>query len=188
MTVHYEIPLVEYIGNGVTQDFAFNWSFAEKSEIKVKVNGILLAEGVGYDIVDIDLDNGGTVRMRAEFPYEAGDSIRIYRQTPITQEVDYTDAPFPHAVHEDQMDKDTRILQELISGDRAVGGDIDLAAVHLEYTIDITNTGGEDATLLMWEPFEDKAGVFAGEVIPAGSLPADGSPTTKQDGYLWLGI
>jgi hypothetical protein len=117
----------------------------------------------------------------------AADSIIIFRQTPITQQVDYVDfEPFPADTHEFQLDKDTRILQELIFGGIAIGGQVDLASVPFETYVEITNTGGTNAQIEPWTIDGLLAGVSMGEVIQSGgSAPLDGNPTAKPDGYLW---
>ena len=84
-------------------------------------------------------------------------------------------------------DKDTRILQEIIEGGRAIGGRVDLAAVPYPTYVEITNTGGSNAIIQPWTTDGLLAGVSMGEVIPNGDLskPSDTDPTSNLDGYIW---
>jgi hypothetical protein len=113
--------------------------------------------------------------------------VYVYRDTPVTQQIDYVDGePFPTSTHEFQCDKDTRILQEIIEGGRAIGGRVDIAAIQWEETVEITNTSGTNAIINTWTTDGLLAGVSIGEVIPNGeTTPVDGNPTDKKDGYIW---
>ena len=87
MTVHSETPVVVYVGNDVTTDFSFSWSCGDPSENYVSMDGILLTEGVEYELEDFTLAYGGTMVF-----YEApasGIEVKVYRDTPITQELNY---------------------------------------------------------------------------------------------------
>ena len=115
------------------------------------------------------------------------DEVMIFRKTPITQQVDYVDGlPFPADTHEFQMDKDTRILQELIFGAAAFGGLVDLDSIPFETFVEITNTSGTNAKILPWTIDGLLSGINMGEVIPDGeNAPLDATPTTKPDGFIW---
>lgn len=185
MTVHFEVPIIRYIANGVTTDFAFNWSSGNPEDNYVTQDGTLLTEGVLYELEEYNGLYGGI--MRFNDPPASGTEIVVYRETPITQEVDYVDfEAFPADTHEDQMDKDTRILQEMIFGGRALGGVVDLDAVQYPEYVEITNTAGQNAILEPWTTNGLLAGVALGEVIDYGdTIPTDGTPTSKHDGYIW---
>ena len=185
MTVHLEIPVVRYTGNGLTTDYTFTWSCQDPNENYVKVNDILLKEGVEYELEDFTLEYGGSIIFNIA-PVTT-DSILIYRQTPITQEVDYVEfEPFPADTHEGQMDKDTRILQEMILGGLGVGGSVDLDAIQWPTYVEVTNTSGTNANINPWTIDGLLAGVSMGEVIQFGDLaPIDGNPTLLPDGYIW---
>jgi hypothetical protein len=169
----------------VTRDYTFQWSSGDPNEIYVTLNGVLLVEGVLYELEEYTAAYGGVIRFNVA-PL-TGSVIVIYRQTPITQQVDYVEhQPFPADTHEFQCDKDTRILQEMIFGGRAIGGPVDLGAIQHPENVEVTNTGGTHAILLPWTIDGLNAGVFYGEVIPYGEAgPVDGEPTTKGDGYIW---
>lgn len=185
MTVHAEIPVIDYVGNGIATSFTFEWSSSDTSEIYVTMDGTDLKEGVEYELEDYDPDFGGSIVFNE--PPAADVAIRIYRDTPVTQEVDYREGDaFPADTHEFQMDKDTRILQEIIEGGRAIGGNVDLEADQQPEYTDIENTAGADARVLPWTTDGLKSGVALGEVVPAGETPpVDGEGTTKPNGYVW---
>ena len=185
MTVNRETPIVRYTGNGSATEYTFQWSCDEANENYVEVNGVQLIEGVEYELEDFDREHGGTMRFLE--PPAAGDDILIYRRTPITQQVDYVEFDaFPAEVHEGQMDKDTRILQEIIDGGLAIGGPVDLNAVQYPDYVEIENSSGTNAILPLWECDADFAGVFAGEITT--TAPNDGDTTTKPDGYVWFEV
>jgi hypothetical protein len=99
--------------------------------------------------------------------------------------LDYTEAPFPSASHEDELDKLTYILQELKDG--VLGGDItfDLGTLIDAISVTITNSGGTNAYIPTWTNNEF-AGVFQGEI--AEVIPADGEATLKPDGFTWYQV
>jgi len=185
VTVNAEFPYIQFLGNGVSVDFPFSWSSGDPSEMYVKLDGTLLTEGVEYELTDFTLEFGGTMLFNAA--PDAGEVVYIYRDTPVTQQLDYVDGePFPTDTHEFQLDKDTRILQEIIEGGRAIGGRVDLSAIQWEETVEITNTSGSNAIINTWTTDGLLAGVSIGEVILNGDpTPVDGNPTDKKDGYIW---
>jgi hypothetical protein len=168
MTVNVEIPRIEYDGNGTTFTFAFLWSSSSVTEIYVLLNDVLITEGIEYELEDYTQNFGGTIVFNA-VPI-IGDKIVIYRFTPRTQQLNYadgtafpSDVPFRTDTHEFQLDKDTRILQELqVEGEGIPGGTVDLTAVPLATQVQITNTGGSDAFIDMWATDGLLAGVSAG--------------------------
>ena len=185
MTVNVEIPFVKYIGNGITSDYTFRWSCDDANENYVKQDGVLLKEGVEYELEDFTLEYGGAIVFNLIPPVNS--EVLLYRQTPITQQVDYVEAePFQAQTHEGQMDKDTRILQELIFGGIGIGGPVDLDAIQWPTYVEVTNTSGTNANILPWTVDGLLAGVSMGEVIQFGdTAPTDGNPTTNPDGYIW---
>lgn len=184
MTVNSETPFNSYTGNNTTVAFAFTWSSDDDNEVFVSLDGVLLTDNIEYTIEDYDPANGGSV-VFATTPTDL-ETVLIDRRTPVTQQVDYTDAPFESKVHEDQLDKDTRILQEEINGAFAGTDDgvVDLDAIAQENGVLITNSAGEDALIPNWNPSTlDLAGVVRAEITDAA--PANGAATTKPDGYIW---
>ena len=185
MTVNVEHPRIEYVGTGINTEFAFLWSSGDPNENYVTVNDILQTEGIEYELEDYTGEFGG--RMVFYVPPAAGADVVVYRKTPITQQVDYVEGDaFPADTHEFQMDKDTRILQELRVGGQDTGSSVDLTAIPQATGVLIDNSAGTDAFITPWTTDGLLAGVALGEVIPAGDpVPEDGSPSTKPDGYVW---
>jgi len=185
VTVNSENPYVNYTANGVTDQFTFTWSSGDPTEIYVELDQVPLKEGVEYELEEYDPQHGGIIRFND--PPATGSNVYIYRDTPVTQQLDLVDGePFPMDMIEFSCDKDTRILQEIIEGGRAVGGRVDLGAVQYPEYVEITNTSGSNAILQPWTTDGLLAGVSMGEVIPNGaSKPSDTDPTDKPDGYIW---
>ena len=184
MTVNFEVPRIDYEGNGTTFSYSFLWSSSDPNEIYVTLNDVLLTEGIEYELEDYTPEYGGNVVFYS-VPL-AGDDIVIYRQTPITQQVDFTTEPFPVETTEFAYDKDTRILQELrVLGD-GTGGVVNLSATALPTQVQINNSGGSDAFIQPWTTDGLLAGVSLGEVVqPGGPVPEDGSPSAKPEGYIY---
>lgn len=188
MTVNFEIPIIKYQGNGSTTDFSFSWSSGDPNEIYVKLDDTLLSEGIQYELEDYTGDYGGKIVFYSAPTTD--EIVTIYRETPITQQVDYVDfKAFPADTHEFQMDKDTRILQEMIFGGRSFGTGVDLSATQYPTYVEVENSAGTNAILLPWTCDGLLAGVFLGEFIPYGNQrPVDGATTTKTDGYIWWSL
>ena len=186
MTVNFEVPRIEYLGNGTTFSYSFLWSSAVTNEIYVELNGTQLTEGIEYELEDYTPEYGGNI-VFAAVPV-AGAEIVIFRFTPRTQQVRYEEGePFPAETHEFQCDKDTRILQEIkTSGDGGGTGVVNISAIPLPTQVQIANSAGSDAFEDLWTPDGLLAGVSVGEVVaPGGTVPADGSPSIKPEGYIW---
>ena len=186
MTVNSENPYVNYTGNGQTIDYSFKWSSGDPTEIYVELNQVALKVGVEYELSEYDEAHGGIITFNT-VPAN-GDAVYIYRDTPVTQQLDLVEGePFPMDMIEFSCDKDTRILQEIIEGGRAIGGRVDLDAIQYESYVEITNTSGNNAILQPWTTDGLLAGVSIGEVVANGSpdKPSDTDPTSKPDGYIW---
>jgi hypothetical protein len=182
MSVNEENPIVSYSGGFA--DYNFSWSSTAESEIRVELDGVLLGLSIQYEIQEYDPTEGGVVHF-FEVP-ENTSTILIYRDTPVTQQLNLTDAAFPSEAIEAQFDKDTRILQEQIFGNKIVAQNVNLNSVQGPSYVDITNTGGSDARIPSWVVNEDKAGVFHGEITNAA--PANGASTSKPDGFMWIEV
>lgn len=185
MTVNFEVPYLKYVANGVSTVFTYDWSSGDPDDIYVQIDGVLAREGIEYELENWKEYEGGDIVFSA--PPAAGTVIFIYRDTPVTQQVAYEEGkPFPAETHERQMDKDTRILQEIIEAGRAAGGVVDLSADQQPEYTDIINSSGTDARIVPWTVDGLASGVAIGEVVPYESTPpVDGAATTKHDGYLW---
>jgi hypothetical protein len=192
VTVHFEIPYVQYTGNGATTVFTFDWTQIDPEDMYVELDGVEQIEGIHYELENFKTgygpdDDGGGEIVYAD-PVASGAQLLIKRETPVRQELDYLETtPFQAETHEMQMDKDTLILQEIINAGAATGeGPINLASVEYPTYVEITNTGGENAIIPTWNCDDQLAGVFAGEVTE--TAPSDGDPDTHADGYMYLEI
>ena len=114
MTVSATESRERYTGNGVTTDFPINFSFGANSEINATEITDLGAEipwvldgagATGFTILDSTLI--------ANVALTDGSDIVIYRETPLTQGVDYVpNRATPAEVTEGTIDKLTRMVQE----------------------------------------------------------------------------
>lgn len=109
MTIQDVTNNVEYTGDGVTTSFIFNFRVEEVTWVVVSFTEQLNAISLN---VDQDNNPGGTVEYAVAPPN--GQVITILRNTPITQEKDYTRyGPFDAEAHETSLDKLTAIIQDL---------------------------------------------------------------------------
>jgi hypothetical protein len=182
MTVDFASPRVELIGNGTITKFSFPWPVLEELDLLVYLDDVLQTEFSDY-IIEPGFEDGGEVTFTLA-PL-AGVVVRIQRKTSITQQLDYTATAFPSQTHEVQLDKIIMILQELLLDDTGGAATFDLSAQQEATLVNILNSGGSDAVIPSWVD-ASLAGVFHGEVTDAA--PADGSATTKPDGYIWIEI
>ena len=111
MTVNNSNPSVEYIGNAVLLEFAYNFRIDADTDLQVLVDEIDQVQYTDYTLIN-QTENGGDV-LFAVAPAD-GAVILIVRFTSRTQQVDYEpfDA-FPAETHEFALDKLTMIVQEL---------------------------------------------------------------------------
>ena len=111
MTVQ-DVPIfVDYVGNGATTSFAF--VFRVDNSAWVFVDFMDDISGIALNI-DQDVNPGGSVDYSVAPPN--GTLIHIQRDTPVTQETDYErHDPFDSETNEDNLDKLTMIIQDLIS-------------------------------------------------------------------------
>jgi hypothetical protein len=109
MTIQDVTNNVEYTGDGLTTDFAFNFRVDAVSWVVVSYTQQLNAISLN---IDQDTNPGGTVQYAVAPP--SGQIITIQRNTPITQEKDYVRyGPFDAEAHETSLDKLTAIIQDL---------------------------------------------------------------------------
>ena len=192
MTLNTEIPYETYYGDGTNTVFTFDFSLTEEQDFYLNVDNVLAIRYSDYDLLNVT-DTGGEITF---FTAPAADSlVQLYRRTNLTQQVDYEQyEAFPAETHEEELDKIVRILQELRRGLLTwIDGDgnqqtlsFDLDTETREFDVEITNTGGTNAIIPPWVS-ATSAGVYIGEYTEAANIPADGSATTKPDGYIWLG-
>jgi len=112
MTVQDVQGFIDYVGNGSTTSFVFNFRVDDVAWVSVDFTDDL--SGISLNI-DQDGSPGGSVDYSVAPPN--GTAIHIQRAIPITQEMDYTRYdPFDSRSHEDNLDKLTMIIQDLLDG------------------------------------------------------------------------
>ena len=112
MTTNSQIPYNRYEGNGTKTSYAFTYDLVETSDLIVQVDGVRLVQFSDYT-VDPDYEDGSNVVFTIA-PIDGSD-VLIFRKTDLTQNVDYESfTSFPADTHEWNLDKITKILQELL--------------------------------------------------------------------------
>lgn len=116
MTAAALTPSKEYIENGVTLAYAVPFRFKAPTHIKaqrIAADGTVteLVYGSNYSVVGGETDEGGTLTVTVAGV--AGTRLRIRRDTPRVQDMDYTTGDtFPAESHEGVADKAMLIDQE----------------------------------------------------------------------------
>lgn len=116
MTAAALTPSKEYIENGVTLAYAVPFRFRAPTHIKaqrISTSGVVteLAYGTDYSVTGGETDSGGTLTVAVAGA--AGTRLRIRRETPRSQDMDYTTGDnFPAESHEAALDKAILIDQE----------------------------------------------------------------------------
>lgn len=89
VTVPVQNPIVSYVGNGITTEFAFDFKILNSADLKVIKNGAPLYVGTHFSINGIGEESGGSVVFSVA-PL-LGDKIIIYRLVALRRDVDYQD-------------------------------------------------------------------------------------------------
>lgn len=116
MTAAALTPSKEYIENGVTLAYAVPFRFRAPTHIKaqrISAVGVVteLAYGTDYSVTGGETDAGGTLTVTVAGA--VGTRLRIRRETPRSQDMDYTTGDnFPAESHEAALDKAILIDQE----------------------------------------------------------------------------
>ena len=117
MTISTQDSKVNYQGDGQTTVFQVPFPFLENNQIYVQKkdaedNLINYTYGTDYTVTGAGEENGGSVTLNVA--PEQGSSISIYRNVPLTQEVDYRENEiFPAETHEEALDKLTMEVQQI---------------------------------------------------------------------------
>ena len=117
MTISTQDSKVNYQGNGQTKVFQIPFPFLENNQIYVQKkdaqgNLINYTYATDYTVTGADEENGGSVTLNVA--PEQGSTISIYRDVPLTQEVDYRENEiFPAETHEEALDKLTMEVQQI---------------------------------------------------------------------------
>lgn len=115
MTVAADLPIVNYVEDGITLDFAVPWRFLAEADLVVQrvADGVVapLALGADWSATGGSTDAGGTVTLVTGL---AGAVLTIARATTRSQQADYIYADrFPSETHERSLDKQMMVAQEL---------------------------------------------------------------------------
>ena len=150
MTISTQDSKVNYQGNGQTTVFQIPFPFLENNQIYVQKkdaegNLINYTYATDYTVTGAGEENGGSVTLNVA--PEQGSTISIYRDVPLTQEVDYRENEiFPAETHEEALDKLTMEVQQLqeqldrsFKVDRFSDVDIDSVINEIERVYDSTD-------------------------------------------------
>ena len=150
MTISTQDSKVNYQGNGQTKVFQVPFPFLENNQIYVqkkdaKGNLINYTYATDYTVTGAGAENGGSVTLNVA--PEQGSTISIYRDVPLTQEVDYRENEiFPAETHEEALDKLTMEVQQIqeqldrsVKVDRFSDVDPDIIVKEIERVYDSTD-------------------------------------------------
>lgn len=150
MTISTQDSKVNYQGNGQTTVFQIPFPFLENEQIYVQKkdaegNLINYTYATDYTVTGAGEENGGSVTLNVA--PEQGSTISIYRDVPLTQEVDYRENEiFPAETHEEALDKLTMEVQQIqeqldrsVKVDRFSDVDPDIIVKEVERVYDSTD-------------------------------------------------
>jgi lysophospholipase L1-like esterase len=86
MTVEVQTPYNEHTGNGVTTTFGYTFLLLDADDLKVYVNGALVASA-DYTVSGVGVDAGGSVVF--DTAPASGAEVLLSRELPLTRETDY---------------------------------------------------------------------------------------------------
>lgn len=102
----------DYVGNGVTVDFAYEGQIYASTDLKVYLDGVL--QSAGYTVSGVGGGAGGNVTFGAA--PASGVAVATVREIPETQEIDFVDGDdLPSDNLEKGLDKATLLIQQLSS-------------------------------------------------------------------------
>ena len=150
MTISTQDSKVNYQGNGQTTVFQIPFPFLENNQIYVQKkdaqgNLINYTYATDYTVTGAGEENGGSVTLNVA--PEQGSTISIYRNVPLTQEVDYRENEiFPAETHEEALDKLTMEVQQIqeqldrsVKVDRFSDVDLDIFVNEIERVYESTD-------------------------------------------------
>lgn len=110
MTLLTTLSEIEYAGLLGQDTFAYPFRVDNKTDMNVHIDTVPVAQG-DFTMTGLGDANGGTVILNT--PLVADATVLLFREVPLTQEVDYQpfDA-FPAETHEGALDKLTMITQQ----------------------------------------------------------------------------
>lgn len=144
MTVQDTAVFVDYVGDGAQTSFPFTFRTDDVSHLSVD-----FTDDFDQFLLNADQDNnpGGSVEYTVAPP--TGQNFQVIRDTPDTQELDYTRYdPFDSESHEDALDKLTMLIQELSNRVNGFTSDNILAIGTVDNSILRWNLAGQS-----WDEF-----------------------------------
>jgi collagen triple helix repeat protein len=112
MTVTTQDIVVTADGDGTSVDFVYGKPFDALADLRLLVTHADGTQTVPSFTPTGDPASGATLSVTGYIP-AATDKMSMWRETALTQDVDYTRGPFPSAAHEQSADKIFFALQEL---------------------------------------------------------------------------
>lgn len=110
MTTNIQTSWVQYLTDGITLSFAYNFLVRTSAEMQVVWEGQLLTPGM-YTVTGVGLPDGGNVVFVSALP---PGNLLLKRDTPDNQLTNYIEGDaFPADSHEEGLDKLTRLVQDL---------------------------------------------------------------------------
>ena len=160
-----ETPYTQYIGDGVTEFFAFTFTVLEDSNILVYLDDIPS---------DYEREANG---VRITPAPGVGVRVEIYRATEISQLADFTAQEAFHAEKtEDACDKLILLKQEA----KFFLASMNLTSQPFLDNVTLVNSVGSDAVIPIWDIL---TGVYASEV--AEDIPAAGTVVQKPKNFVY---
>lgn len=112
MTVPAQTTYTQATGNGVTTSFPFGFLALRSDEVLVSLDGVPLANGVGYSVSGLGVVSGGTINFT--LPPAAGVVVLIQRNMQFTRSTDYQyQGQLPAATVNADFDRVWMALQQL---------------------------------------------------------------------------
>jgi microcystin-dependent protein len=109
MTLTTQIQRWEYLGDGVSTEFAYNARVDISTDMVAVIDGV--SGTIGYSVTGLGDDNGGLVIFNTPPADQA--NIALERLVPLQQTTDYpVRGPFPAKDHEGTLDRIVMMLQQ----------------------------------------------------------------------------
>lgn len=111
-----------YQGDGTTRAFTVSFDFTDVSQVKAKVNGADIT--ANFSVNSVEKTFTYPTEESGLIPLSNLDEIKIYRDTPKTQDIDFVNGGiFDAEVLEKGLDKLTMMIQEVAKSGNLVAGE-----------------------------------------------------------------
>lgn len=188
MTVITQITESTYVANGSTLVFAYNFRILDESHLKVYADEVIV-DSADYTVTGVGAASGGDVDFTPSGAPTNGTIIRLSREIPITQLVDYQpNDPFPADTHEAALDKLTMITQQHRTElDRTIQATPGNGGVVFEFTDPKANTilaFNDDGTVVINQPTAEELAYRWAET-PEDEVVAVKGGQNRYSAYHW---